>query len=836
MSTAGNNLRITYVKLINHVVLGNKEFNIDNDIISILGKNGSGKSFLMDTLSPFSRSNRFISNYPIKMGETGFKQVNFESNGIIYETIHEYIPNKKSHSCKSYINKIDKGVKIELNPTGHNDKYEELVKQYLGFTNDCMTIGFLSSKVNGITSSKGVDRKKILESTIDNPILKKFKKNAKSLATEYTSVAKHCEKQKIQIANKYTEESLRESINSIEKDITQKREILRLTTKDYENYCRTLEDKNKLAKIDVGKISLAFKLARKMYSEQNLYYHYEKYQEALRGSQRLSEQFSKLNDNLQALERKLSLESEIEAYTNVLNEKSGELSNFSNKLYKYIQKSSKNNILTWLDNIIRLSKYFTDVFKSTSVIVANSENLDNIINDLVSKIKENDEFIIKYRVALSNIDGNKYEVNFQDNCNTCGLYSKFIKSDMFVTEHKTKWDKIINTEQPELHDKLNSLNTVKANIKTSLINHIENAGTYVVDLDKSGLSSLDTFLKECGNGTLHPKLTKFREWLSENISYVDNLQEKVDDINDKLSDLNRELVTRNAMLENSELEKDKIIYDINETKCQLKDYDEILSDPKYQDISKLNIRDEEMFRFMNMNNKDLESTYHEVTSLNIDIRQLTSLVDKTHDVITRLPNIIEKLLVDKTKLEGDLSNLRTLNKNLLDYTNKGKVLVRSRGLLEKDIPIALLRNNLKFIEDTTNNILASNEISMSVNIIASDADIIIEVTVRDKVIQDAVQLSAGETAIISLLLNSCILHILGYSIICLDEIDSNLDVIYRSKFNDIIYSIMSTLRISQVFCISHNIASNINYATKILLGDTDGLDLNAYDCTNLIKL
>ena len=58
----------------------------------------------------------------------------------------------------------------------------------------------------------------------------------------------------------------------------------------------------------------------------------------------------------------------------------------------------------------------------------------------------------------------------------------------------------------------------------------------------------------------------------------------------------------------------------------------------------------------------------------------------------------------------------------------------------------------------------------------------------------------------------------------------------RSKFNNLIYSIMSTLNISQVICISHNISASINYATKILVGNPDGLDLSSYDENTLIRL
>ena len=157
---------------------------------------------------------------------------------------------------------------------------------------------------------------------------------------------------------------------------------------------------------------------------------------------------------------------------------------------------------------------------------------------------------------------------------------------------------------------------------------------------------------------------------------------------------------------------------------------------------------------------------------------------------------------------------------MVDLDRKRKMFQRCKDIIEKDIPLVLLRNNLKFIEETTNNMLTINNINMSVNIIPTDSEIIIEVNVNDKTIDDAVQLSAGETSIVSLLLNACILHILGYPILCLDEADSFMDTINRVKYVDLLGCIQSMLNINQVILISHHITgTNIDYATKICIGE-----------------
>ena len=110
---------------------------------------------------------------------------------------------------------------------------------------------------------------------------------------------------------------------------------------------------------------------------------------------------------------------------------------------------------------------------------------------------------------------------------------------------------------------------------------------------------------------------------------------------------------------------------------------------------------------------------------------------------------------------------------------------------------------------------------MGVNIIPSETEITIEVTVRDKTINDAIQLSSGETAIISLLINACILHIVGYPIICLDECDAFADNENSVKYISLLEAIRSVLSISQIILISHHIdVLNLNGMSELHISVT----------------
>lgn len=813
-------LRIVYVKLINHIVLGDIEFHLDNDIISIVGKNGSGKSFLMDTLQPFSRSNRFIGTYPFKKGETGYKRIDFmDQDGTIYETIHEFVPKGKSHACKSYINKVIAGVTEELNPTGHCDKYEELVKTHLKFDSSCLDIGFLSFKANGITQSKGVDRKKTLETTIDNAILKTFKKNVRSLVSEHNAMAKQYEKQKVRIASLYTEESLLNKIDTLTKEKEDANNELQELMKKREDIKLKLSEIDKLATADVSIIKNLLDLSS---DDKTVYEMHHIYQNAYKRSETLSNDILDEDRRIERTIANMKLKTDIERSEEVLNTKTKELQNLKDNIKKFILPTTEVSIVGWMESTLQLAKDFTDRLSSIKVMVTSELNLDNIINDLVSSKSDMDDFISKYRVARSNSDGEDYNVNYSTACDTCQLYNKFVRSIDFVKSNRSKWDSIVNIEKPEVEDKLLTLNIIRDNIKRQLHNVVATSGNVMTgeSLIRVKMSNIDDFLIGCSNGTLYPNLLRLYEWYTEKLSILELLQSDINDMNSSLS-LNREKykISLTAGSDDPNYNLDDARTRISSMRKELEGYLKITTDSTYKAIGALDITDADIFRYSSYTKSKLQELYNNVSSVDKDKNLYTALYDKCNMRCDEIPRIIENYISSIASLNHKLSDLRDTNAKLLDYDTKRKVFQRCKDIIEKDIPIALLRTNLNFIEKTTNTILADNGINMSISIIPTESEITIEVMVGDKVISDAVQLSAGETSIVSLILNACILHIIGYPILCLDEADAFMDAVNRVKYNDLVSSIRTLLNISQIFVISHNIAGMyLDYSTKICLG------------------
>lgn len=831
-----SSFKISYLKLINHVVLGDVELHIDNDIVSIIGKNGSGKSFLLDTLHPYSRSSRFVSSYPFKKGETGFKQVNFQTDdGVVYETIHEYIPKGKSHACKSYLNKIQNGVKSELNPTGHCEKYEELIKIHLKFDVSCTDVGFLSFKANGITQSKGADRKKTLETTINNDILKKFKKNVKSLTSEFNALYKQMDKTKTSLASKYTEQSLQEDIDRYsEEEVSLKNKISWLPSR-IEEHNNNLNKIDNLNSYNVQKLESVYEMYNgKSDSEYKVYDMYKTYQDALQRSEKLSNDVINYTEQINRINTLNTHKSDIVAYTNVLNEKTNTLNNVLKNIGKYFINPLDTKNLNWLGMTSLLASEFSERLTRIKVMVTSEENLDNIIDDMMVKKHQLDEFMTKYKVAVENSDGLVYNVNYADNCNTCQLYDKFVKSEKFVEENKSKWVKA-EDEKPELEQKVFHLNRVREVIKQQLKDMISKVDEILTptSLNRVKMKDVSEFLSGCSSGTLAYNVSKLHSWYQEQLEIVNTLEGGIKDTKLKIQFTQEKI---DFMSNTNDFSVDEYKSKVELCRKDLMELDKIITNTIYKAVAALDMEDNDIYNYSTMDVKELFRIREQIKNANSIRETETTQLNMAKSMLVDAQTKLEKVLVDKATAMFDLNNLREVNKNVLEYDTNRKLFQRCKDLIETDIPIALLRNNLKFIEETTNQILSYNNIPISVNIITTDSEIIIEVTIRDKTVDDATQVSDGETCILSLLLNACVLHIIGYPILCLDEMDSNLDTVMRSKFNNLIYSIMSTLNISQVICISHNISASINYATKILVGNPDGLDLSSYDESTLIRL
>lgn len=160
-------MKITYLKMENlkNILagMGKSKVEIDfskgkNDKILLLGGNGSGKSIILSSATPYRGTNDNRSVDPVE-GKTGKKVIHFDHNGHKYEIEHFYGKNNKS-----YIKKDGR----ELNENGNIRSFNTVMEDELEITPDYFAIGRLGDNVKNFINYPTAERKKYINKFIPN--------------------------------------------------------------------------------------------------------------------------------------------------------------------------------------------------------------------------------------------------------------------------------------------------------------------------------------------------------------------------------------------------------------------------------------------------------------------------------------------------------------------------------------------------------------------------------------------------------------------------------------------------------------------------------------------
>lgn len=160
-------MKITYLKMENlkNILagMGKSKVEIDfskgkNDKILLLGGNGSGKSIILSSATPYRGTNDNRSVDPVE-GKTGKKVIHFEHKGHKYEIEHFYGKNNKS-----YIKKDGR----ELNENGNIRSFNSVMEEELEISPDYFAIGRLGDNVKNFINYPTAERKKYINKFIPN--------------------------------------------------------------------------------------------------------------------------------------------------------------------------------------------------------------------------------------------------------------------------------------------------------------------------------------------------------------------------------------------------------------------------------------------------------------------------------------------------------------------------------------------------------------------------------------------------------------------------------------------------------------------------------------------
>lgn len=807
-------MKIVEYECRNMIELGDLHIeDIDRDIIQIVGLNGSGKSLLMSTLHPYAKSGRFDRAYPIKQGMSGYKKVVYREGDKYIITEHEYTPKNDTHSAKSYISIMENGIITNLNPTGHRDMYVDLVNIHLHYNSKVEDIAHLSESFNGITNSTPLDRKKIIESTIDSERIAFLKKNIIETLRDKKGATKGLTQYRIQLLSSRDEKEERVYLSNIENNIeeienvsiptlmTEKTELenrLNDIKKDYtdvdnddlDNLIYLLEEGNyellSMAKEEYASLSSQIELKTK-----ELSHIIEKID--------TQEVYKKTYMNELQLQEKIKTE---EAELNL--EKDKYLAIAKRILEPAEYTELKSNILK-LRDLGRDIRDYNIQREDVEKIVA---NVNSYIDELSTKIKFYEDNIAKFnKISASVIKGDDYsDIPYANNCDSCSLYKAYVVDKKWIEDNKSLYN--------SWNDGLNHISSVKRSIMNYYNVDFNECLNYIKELIREDvLKRTNTF--DLVSGLMMGAYDQFVDIytvLWESIAVIGAQEAIVNDYKDSLKSIHHEYneESYNELIK----AKEELVPKINEMNIKymfLKKYKSVLGIN-----SSLSIKTLDELVYIRETKISYDKVYNEVTSR----------LDVVNNRITALQKDLNKLSEEKARVKEVIRNLDNTNKTLLTYNNEIKELDILKGILEKDIPFYLLKEHLEYIEEKVNQIL-DGLFPYSISIIVEDEEIVISVLRHrtNRVTNDVRNCSSGEKTIIGLLLNSAVLSILGYNVLCLDEVDAQLDEVFKNKFSDVIHELMSVFNINQVFCISHNLGSHIQNSITLTLGDVKNLTI-----------
>ena len=826
-------MRIKSVELKNHINF--EDLKIDNletaDIITLSGTNGSGKSFFINTLHPWPTSSRYVKNYSIIEGKEGYKRIVFQkSNGDLVEVMHEYMPKKNTHSCKSYINVIKNGVKQELNPTGHSEVFKEMCKKHLAFDNNVFEVSCISFKTNGITSSSSTNRKKIMETTLKLDGLKTIKKKAGEVNSTYNATTKLLEQQKIKILTQHDAvtiekdiEEYQETVNSDEKKMQELLSNIPKLEKEFQELDSISEHDKDIA-FSAGKILKLLGNDKTLNSE---FFKYKNYKIEIPAQEKelqdISNKLKRIND-FNELVAQLDQEEERVKETKKRHKLNKDecMKYFTISKEDYRNSAKLSEIITELKIVVSMIRQMAELIRSCPVVYTTDSIID-LLDKKQTNMQRITNFISKFDMYQSMTDGNDYTVPYASNCDSCTVYDKFVKSSQFIKDNSKQYKDIkmnIGEENREITTIQNIINISNGwRIGKILSKYISDEYLELIHMD-----TVQSFITECSNSY------KEEERINNLISKLEYMIICNSSIDDAIMSMNHVKEKKELFGDMSD-EKSELTNRYNEISRDLVSKVDIYNELDNAGMSK--VTDEMLTKYGNSSLYEMRETCSIMYRSDMMKKDLSSTIDEAYRTVSECKSNIAKYnsLIAERKLA--LTQLKDTSSALQKITVKKRVAQRLREIIEKDIPIMLMTNNLDYIERSVNSILRDNEIGYSIHIIPSETEIQIEASINGKYIPDVSLLSAGETCIISLLLNASILRILGYNILCLDEIDANLDTVNKRKFSSLIYSIMNVLGIDQVICVSHNITESIDSAVKLLIGDGAGLDI---DTSSMIRI
>jgi len=738
-----------------------KKFNM------IVGENGSGKTVILNSMTPFSSSLDNRKNLIIPE-ENGLKEITIVHNDNTYEIKHHYL----KAGIKSYISKNG----IELNANGLVRSFETIVQEELGFNSDYVRIGRIGSLMNNFIDLKAAERKKYISNILPN--IDEFLEAFKEIHKKFLKLKNKISFVSDNITKLPEEEYLLKEISELETNINEKNtRIEELNAELNKNNGRIesinleISDKN----LDVAKKYTDAKEKLSLYSSKK-------------------ENYLKTHKTLKKYETTKIIEENIERMDSKLNEISGNIfkldttiKNLKNSILKNkndiaIKKDKVNNISK--DDEIRLKKNLSEkqqlLMEQTTFIENNknfkftTEDYDSLIsyknsfemvnsniNEFLSNfdVESLNKYFTKKMTESSIIESmNNYKEHIEDNkkkINTANSAILFLKDRLSVVKKLEKRPKecridscpfiasAIKYSNKDTGKEIEERENLIKSLEEDTLKYEKNIEKYKMFLDadkeinrifnlfEKSIKESDRNLLDCAPNFKYfkslenfktifnlPK-TEIRETLNieellevlSNMNNIENTQKTINDITEKL----KYITESSTLIEGISEEIEGKTTEINEWSENLKDYEEefnnLLKDEKrykkgskiLKDFLKVTKRSAKYRKFVKKYKSKYNKLKIKMDRIKIYTEENDTVLKEIESYKSKIPSLKESIM-SKNSAFSKLQEYKSIKKELEDDYAKIKILDESLNPT-KGIPVFFIENYLNETRKVANELL-----------------------------------------------------------------------------------------------------------------------------------
>ena len=857
--------------------LGLEEIVIDftkcrNNIIVVVGDNGSGKSSLLNALHIMPDGNdTFIE------GKRASKLIHLQHNEALYKIkfIHDVNSKGIRQTTKAYMEKyINDRLVMKYCESGNVTEYKEAVKSEFNLDNNFISLSKLSSEDKGMVDKTPANRKKYVNSILDgvevyNQLFKTLNKRSSIQRSFMNNIISKIES----LGNK---DKLVFDLSSISNQL----EILTNNKNDISNELIRCEEKinildgDRMIQNRYNSIILNIKELEKELLDISRKYN-GNISNTIKDYNETKELLSKANTNAGIYKSKIdSVQESLNEVNKKLFHKKNKLSsiniedvniNYDREIedckYRindireilndsgYGEKINKDEYIICVNMLKEISSHI-DTIKDVYEADINKQALDYVNSNKYPDIDIYDSQLESLIDAKENTSSelNRYynlkEVSkvLSDRPTKCKIDScKFISTALDA--HKKNPDKNISI----LENKLEDINKEISNVKKlkSDIKKVHYVYRYIINiltlLDKnsqiiasipiltnirgsiiSAISSSTTSISEISQllskvelYDIYDEFERINEYMNklikkkeENIGNVNIYKELNNDINELTEEKKSLLNKEGEFIDNMNSNEDRI----KELSSNI-----LFLENKLKDEELYNKLDNELKQSISERD-NLKSNIEEIYTLSNTIKELKNNLERVSSELIGLSKV-------KSSIEFKLTQLEEYEKELSIYNDKFQkidMLKKYCSPTKEGIQTLFMNIHLSKTIKMTNELLShlfGGSLSIQDYIITENRFQIPVVSEDGLPRDDISSLSKSQKAMVSMIISFVMLKqsSIDYNILTMDEVDEGLDTANRRMFVEVLYKLISILDISQVIMVTHNIELDLSNTDIILL-------------------